>query len=457
MVLGLIVLIQLSQKAAEDIAPTFYKAMGLLTLLLFILVGGIFLIYRTFRQAARDAGGLKEKVPRTDNPAFVMATFQGVIKQMREQEKELERLHQLERQRAEESQQLAATIMRNMATGLVMLNSRGIITECNPAAKIVLGHQLLVGRSYRETFWPDYHAGGTEPPPPGMLSLEDCLKTGSTVRRMQMTYRAPNSQNMVLGIGFSPIRAADGTIGGAILLLTDLTEITALQQEVRLKEHMAALGEMAAGIAHEFKNSLATISGYSQLLESATLEETHVFAAKIVSETQFLAKIVNEFLNFSRPLSLVAAQVDTRRLVEDSFAEIHDRGKFPGVTLEMTGEFPTIQADATLLRQAFSNLLRNGCEAIGDKKAGRLLVQSHLEQEDGRQMVKMNFQDEGGGIEAGNLDKVFIPFFTTKNSGTGLGLPLVHKIVVNHNGKIAVENVPGMGASFTVTLPLTTG
>jgi PAS domain S-box-containing protein len=448
----------------QSVAPAARSDVALLMLKLaagLIFVGIVFLaclwLTRKMFQAFRreSLGDVDAPAPRPSDPsAFVMATYQGVIQQMREQERELERLHRMERQRAEESQQLAATIMTNMATGLVMLNARGLITESNPAAKVTLGHQVLTGRDFKEVFWPGYNDADSLPE--GMLALNDCLSTGNTVRRMTMNYRAPAGQSMVLGIGFSPIRAADGGIGGAIMLLTDLTEISALQQQVRLKENMAALGEMAAGIAHEFKNALATISGYAQLIQMSELDEGRQFSQKIFKETQLLAAIVTDFLHFSRPLNLMAAPLDTRELIESCFEEIVERGRFDDITLDLQGEFPIVRGDITLLRQAFSNLLRNGCEAMleTDTHPKRLEVEAILENGEAGPQVRLDFHDEGCGISLENIDRVFIPFFTTKNTGTGLGLALVHKIVVNHNGKVAVESVPGVGTTFSVTLPM---
>jgi PAS domain S-box-containing protein len=433
-----------------------------LAVALVIIIGtfafSLFVTRKFFQIWRKEASGdFKESTPRVNEASqFVMATYQGVIQQMREQEKELERLHRQERQRAEESQQLAATIMTNMATGLVMLNARGLITESNPAAKTTLGHQMLTGRDYKEVFWPGYESADTVPD--GLVALADCLSHGHMVRRMTMNYRPPGGTTMVLGIGFSPIRTAEGGIGGAIILLTDLTEINSLQQQVRLKENMAALGEMAAGIAHEFKNALATISGYAQLIPISEPDEGKQFAQRIFKETQLLAAIVTDFLNFSRPMNLVATTVNTRELIETSYEEIVERGRFEGVMLDLKGDFPVIHGDATLLRQAFSNLLRNSCEAmieVADQGAPRhLTVEGILESGDGGGQVRLDFHDEGCGISQDNLERVFIPFFTTKNTGTGLGLALVHKIIVNHRGKITVESVPGIGTTFSVTLPV---
>ncbi len=443
---------------AEPRLTLLTKLLALSVVALALLVVGLLVLRRVFRriraEAAPAPAARSGKSP--DDSAFAMATFQGVIQRLREQEKELERLHRAERQRAQESEQLSATIMRNMATGLVMLNAHGLITESNPAAKAVLGHETLEGRSFREVFRGQEQepAGAT---PPIVEKLEMCIQTGQTFRRITVTYRAPDGENKVLGVGMSPIRG-EGNVGGAICLLSDLTEITALQQQVRLKESLAALGEMSAGIAHEFKNSLATISGYAQLIRGEeSLEGSHRHAARIVAETQFLTQVVTDFLNFSRPMSLVACDTSTRELIENSFEEITARGDFSDVKLELSGEFPTVTADQTLLRQCFANLLRNGCEAIAEAgRPGSLLVEGQVEQGEGGPMVRLRFTDNGTGIARENMDKVFIPFFTTKNAGTGLGLALVHKIVVNHNGKIQVSSEAGKGATFTVTLPFAT-
>jgi PAS domain S-box-containing protein len=451
----LLVLAWQAEPSASDRITLLTKLVALSVIPLGLILVGILLVRRLFKRLREEA-----RTPLAERPsgtsaeaAFAVATFQAVIQRLREQEKELARLHQSERQRAE---QLSATIMRNMATGLVILNAQGNITECNPAAKTVLAQGVLVGRNYREVFWPERQQGGAAPAL--VQNMETCLRTGQTFRRITSTYRAPGGETKVIGIGLSPI-LAETQVTGLVCLLTDLTEITALQQQVRLKENLAALGEMSAGIAHEFKNSLATISGYAQLITGEeALDGAHEHAARIVAETRFLTQIVADFLNFSRPLSLVACDVSVRGLIEETFAEVISRGNFPPVALELTGQFPNLTGDQTLLRQCFSNLLRNGCEAILETgRAGRITVDGQVEPGDAGPMLRLRFADNGPGIAPENLDKLFIPFFTTKNAGTGLGLALVHKIVVNHNGRIQVSSEPGAGATFTVSLPLNAG
>ena len=433
----------------------------LINLLALSVVAAVLLVVATLlvRRVFKKVGAKPSLEPQSgtgrtaDDSAFAMAAFQGVIQRLREQEKELERLHHAERQRAQQSAQLTAAILHNLATGVLMVNAQGLITGSNPAAKEVLGHQLLEGRSFREVLGQSRELSHATPALAEML--ETCLHAGQGFHRITVPYRAPTGENKVLGVGMAPIQQ-ESREGGVICLLSDLTEMAALQQQVRLKESLAALGEMSAGIAHEFKNSLATISGYGQLIrQEESLETARQHAARLVGETQFLTQVVNDFLNFSRPLNLVACDVSTRELIEQSFQEIAGRGEFLGVTLELAGEFPTVTADQTLLRQCFANLLRNGCEAIAQGgRPGRIVVDGQLEQTESGPTLRLQFTDNGPGIPPENLDKVFIPFFTTKNEGTGLGLALVHKIVVNHKGKIQVASAAGGGTTFTVTLPL---
>jgi signal transduction histidine kinase len=235
-----------------------------------------------------------------------------------------------------------------------------------------------------------------------------------------------------------------GEVLGAAVLVSDLTEITHLSRQVRLRENMASLGEMSAGIAHEFKNSLATISGYSQMLseESSTSTDTD-FAGKITAETASLSRIVNDFLNFARPQGFAQEPVDLVAVLRDCAEECRvqlDFGTEPRSHI--------VAADPTALRQALSNLLRNSAEAVteGQQPVVRVAMVETPE------AVQLSLADNGCGIPAEALPRVFVPFFTTKPSGTGLGLALVHRIVTEQGGAIQVESVPG-STTFTLTLP----
>src|SRR5436853_2120366 len=210
----------------------------------------------------------KEKIaasaPRTENPsAFMAASMQAVIQQLREQEKELERLHKIEKERAEQTERLSEEVTRNMPAGLLVVNATGIISTSNPAAEQVLGIRGLGFRRYSEAL-----GASSE-----MTKLiAECLSTGRIFRREVVEHVPPAGDTRRLGVTISPIRRGEGKISGAICLLTDLTELAALQQRMQLKENLAALGGLSAGIAHEVKNALGAISGYAEMDRSEASE-----------------------------------------------------------------------------------------------------------------------------------------------------------------------------------------
>src|SRR5207302_613503 len=235
--------------------------------LAFLVVTGlvVFLVRKSFRSRREEQRKeFDTSGPGTENPsAFMAASMQGVIQQLRVQEKELERLHRIEKERAEQTERLSEEVTRNMPAGLLVVNATGIISSSNPAAEQVLGIRGLGFRRYSEAL-----GASSE-----MTKLiAECLSSGRIFRREVVEHIPPAGDTRRLGVTISPIRRGEGKISGAICLLTDLTELAALQQRMQLKENLAALGELSAAIAHEFKNALATISGYAQMIRSEASE-----------------------------------------------------------------------------------------------------------------------------------------------------------------------------------------
>ena len=413
-----------------------------------VVTGLVVYLMRKFFQSTREQQKeeFKTSGPRTENPsAFMAASMQGVIQQLREQEKELERLHRIEIERAEQTERLSEEVTRNMPAGLVVVNASGIISSSNPAAEQVLGICGLAFRRYSEAL-------GTSPDLTKLI--EECLSTGKVFRREEVEHIPPAGDARHLGVTISPIRRGEGKISGAICLLTDLTELSALQQRMQLKENLAALGELSAGIAHEFKNALATISGYAQMIQSESSEaEALDYAERILEQTRNITHVVTEFLKYARPLEIPDERVALQTVVERVVAEVGEA--LPQVKVRWEGTFGDTGGDEGLLRQALLNLARNAAEACAlTAGGGRVTVHGDTVDGEEARFQRISVSDNGPGIPADVLAKLFRPFFTTKARGTGLGLAVVQKIIVQHGGQVEVRNRPEGGAEVIVTLPL---
>ncbi len=421
-------------------------AAGLGIALLAVMGAAVFLLRRFFRSKReahkQEMGG---DTRSTQNPsAFMTASMQGVIQQLRAQEKELERLHRIEKERAEQTERLSEEVTRNMPAGLLVVNAAGIISSSNPAAEQILGIRGLGFRRYSEAL------GASS----GLTKLiAECLSTGRIFRREQVEHRAPAGDARQLGATISPIRRGTENINGAICLLTDLTELAALQQRMQLKENLAALGELSAGIAHEFKNALATISGYAQLIRGeASGGDASDYAEHILEQTRNITHVVTEFLKYARPLEISDEMVPLQAVVERVVKEVGEA--LPQVKIRCEGMFGDVEGDEGLLRQALLNLARNAAEACGEAGDGCVVVCGELVRGEEAGSQRITVADNGPGIARDALAKLFRPFFTTKANGTGLGLAVVQKIIVQHGGQVEARNKPERGAEFIVTLPL---
>jgi PAS domain S-box-containing protein len=432
--------------AAPTVNSLWLLSGALLAGLLGAAIVTVMMARRYFQRGTQSSDDFGAAKPRSDNPAaFMTASMQAVIKKLKEQEKELEALHRAERERAQQTERMSEAVTRNMPAGLLIVNSAGLITSANPAAEAALGIKSLVFRRYSEVL-----GSGTR-----ITELvAGCLQDGRTFRREEVEYLTPSHELRQLGVTISPIQSSTNEITGALCLLSDLTELAALQKQIHTKENLAALGELSAGIAHEFKNALATISGYAQMIRSEAQPgtELHEHGDLILRQTRSLTHVVTEFLKFARPLDLADEQVALSPLIEQIVAEVGEG--LPDVPFEMLGDFGEVSGDDALLRQAILNLARNAAEAARDNPAGgRVVLRGDVEKSGPLQGQRISITDNGPGIPPESLGKIFVPFYTTKANGTGLGLAVVQKIVVQHGGSIEARNQATGGAEFIVWLP----
>jgi len=386
-----------------------------------------------------------DEMARADDTGFVIETYRNMIEQLREKETELRRLRDVERHRADALQELNASIVDSMLSGVVVVDLSGGVRVMNEAARGLLAvtrDERVTGRPLEEAL---RHA------PEVTARVRACLDEGSVAVRDDLRLGLPGLGRRDVSLSVSPLRGPEGERAGALAVLTDLTEFKRLQEEMRLRQNLAELGEMSAGVAHEFRNSLATILGFAQLVERHGDPGAREHAEAIAQECTSLRRVVDDFLRFANPARLVIESVDLFALFESLGDDVRARAGERHVRYEIVPGLPTISGDETLLRRTFTNLLRNAVDAA--REGG--LVRASAELGDGE--VHVHVDDDGPGIPEADRQRIFVPFFTGKESGTGLGLALARKVVVHHGGRIAAETSPLGGARLTVTLPLRSG
>ncbi len=272
------------------------------------------------------------------------------------------------------------------------------------------------------------------------------------------------STGKVIGYTISQVRDSKGGVTGATLFFKDLTRVEQLEERERLRDRLAALGEMAAAIAHEVKNPLAGIEVMAGLLKRqlADSQDAQSILGDIIKEAKMANAIVLEVLDFVRPVRLQVEQISVADAIRDAvaMADKHEARGGVEVRVECAGDLPPIQGDPYQLRQIFTNLLTNAFEALGGRGQVGVTAVPFVEEgpaggEPQGPMVQVDFTDNGPGIPAEVVDRIFSPFFTTKPQGSGLGLAIVRKIVDAHDGRIDVGTLNGGGTRFRVTLPVT--
>jgi PAS domain S-box-containing protein len=412
--------------------PNAYALIGL-TAMVAALIGIMMFAVLRFAAAARESRAhLRENKSES---AFVTAALHEALTKLKAQEREMSA-------RAEASERLSSEIVESLSSGLLVVGSDEQLRILNPAGRRLLGRDDgALGKPYRDVL------------PTALAQLvQECLRKAAPIVRRTVQISAVDQSAASLGVSVSPLSNGHGEPHGAICLFTDLTPVVEMEEQLRLKESLAQVGELTAGIAHEFRNGLATIHGYARLLDLNALPGSyHPHVTGIRQETEALGEVVTNFLNFAKPAQLMLSPVDLRSIAERAAEEVRAEAKARGGDVIVRGDFPVIEGDDVLLRQAFSNLLRNAVEACRDASAiPKIVVDGRVESGS----VRVTVDDNGPGVALADRERVFRPFVTTKGRGTGLGLALVQKIIVTHNGRIQIAAAPSGGASFQVVLPL---
>lgn len=333
-------------------------------------------------------------------------------------------------------------IIQSMREGLLSTDLEGAVTELNPAGAEILGRQISELRaSHIEAIFRGladdlpYHPEGA-----------------SHLARQEITYWHPRHGHRILGVSSSPLVVPEVGAVGYVFNFQDLTEEKRREVEYRTKDRMATLGRMAAGIAHEIRNPLASIAGSVKVLQSISeLDEDQANLITIVNrESERLNKLASDFLLYSRDQRYEFQRVDLVPLLEETLLLLEHHPLFsPELHIErrFLRRGLTIWADADKLRQVFWNICDNALKAMPN--GGTLTVQA----EEVGKRIRVVMGDTGIGFTAAQLEKVFEPFQSGFNEGTGLGLALVYQIIQGHQGSIQVDSHPGKGARFVIYLP----
>ncbi|HEX9367041.1 MAG TPA: ATP-binding protein [Vicinamibacterales bacterium] len=409
----------------------------LLTATLGIVVAGLaFTVLRLFAAARQMSRGKEAAGAET---AFMTAAMEEALAKLRTREQAMTA-------RAEASERLSGEIIASLTSGLLVVGDDRRVKSLNPAGRRLLGMP--------EADWSGDLGDVLLTAPTLARVIEECLDTGQPVRRRAIHVKTRDDRTTHLGVTVSPIGTVPGIRNGAICLFSDLTDIVELEEQLRLRDSLAQVGELTAGIAHEFRNGLATIHGYARLLDLDRLPaDTRPYVIGIRDETDTLGAVVRNFLNFARPADVVLATVETQPIAERAAEEIRADAVARGGAVTVRGEFVPVLGDEVLLRQAFSNLCRNALEACTEARvAPRIVIDSTVDR--AQRVVRIAVIDNGPGVDPAVAARLFMPFVTTRARGTGLGLALVQKIIVTHNGRVTVQPEPGRGTRFIVSLPL---
>jgi PAS domain S-box-containing protein len=457
----------------EEIAGT-RRELAALAIIALVLGGlATAMVARRFTQPVRQLadgvaaiarGELEQRIEprRSDELGRLALAFNEMAAQLRQQRADLEAADTALRQRFSELSDLKSYtdhILRSFPSGLVTLDLDGRVVTVNLAAETLTGCRAteLAGRPADEAF---HHL------PELRDLLLETLRTRVGVPPVSLLLARSDGRSVSVELATTPLRGAEGQAFGVVAVLRDLTPVRQLEEQLRRSDRLAALGTLAAGLAHEIKNPLTSIMTFSRHVTRRFDDERfrQRFQSVVPRELERINAIVDGLLRLARPARLVLAPVHLPPLIDQAlelYASQMEARRIRGQREWPVG-VPPIPGDGEQLYQAILNLLANAIDAM-EEEGGTLTVRLGTPPEGaGRGAVLpdrllLEVEDTGSGIKPEETPDVFNPFFTTKSGGTGLGLAIAHKIIEDHGGTVTFRSTPGQGTVFTVALPLRAG
>ena len=346
----------------------------------------------------------------------------------------------------EQAQDFTRQIVTSMANGLLSIDRDGNITTYNPSAiqLLDLDTNKIEDTNFRSII--DFQETGINE------TLENCR----TVMDVEISHSRRNWKIIPLAISATPILGDDGVCSGAVIVLHDLREIKQLEKKVKRAEKMAAIGELAASVAHEIRNPLSSIRGFAQYLQHFLKNnpQEQEYTRMMIGEVDRVNRVVTDLLTFARPMDAIRKMTNIKELIKKtvSLTKTDAESKKVCVTASVQGSDNDFQLDENQMLQVLLNLLLNAIQAV--ESFGHIEIGYNIDADDNK--LEIWIEDDGIGVPAEKTSRIFEPFFTTRQKGTGLGLSIVRKIVENHNGEIMLQSPPRSkhrGSRFTIIIP----
>ncbi|HOE10619.1 MAG TPA: ATP-binding protein [bacterium] len=409
-------------------------------------------ISRTAKQMARGDLTVRSEIVGEDEIGQLAASFNEMASEVERSHTELAaRARELEdsvrlvnaaNRELTRIQNRLENILANIRSGVLVIDNVGRVIRANRAALEILGLEKTPNADYREVLgYEDF----------GEL-VESSLHRGISIFQREIKWSRDGHTPVPMQVSTVPLLDG-GRIAGLVVTFHDLSSIRKLERQLVLQDRLAALGRLSAGVAHEIRNPLGVIKGSAELLRKrfgGMPGEEGLFDF-ILEEVARLSRVVSDFLNFARPQTPELEKVDVNTVIQRSVQYLEHQANSLEIRreFELAGNLPSLQLDPNLFQQVLLNILLNAQEAMPQGGTIRIRTRRFSARE-----IAVEIQDTGVGIPPDNLQHIFDPFFTSKDSGSGLGLSVVHQIVSSHSGRIEVESSVGVGTTFRLIFPI---
>ncbi len=344
----------------------------------------------------------------------------------------------------QDTKAFASETIKNLPMGIIVVNKNSEINYINDSACFLLG-----------TLFPDAEKEKAMDLLPGEIwQLRDNVSTGKPIVEKELVLKTIKGKSAPVNVSVTDIIGEQGDFIGFVFVLKDLSQIKALEIKIQRKEKLAALGTLAAGIAHEVRNPLSSIKGYATFFASLFEKESENQKAALImaQEVDRVDRVISELLEFARPVQLKLEETDIAQFIHNSLRIIkHEtEAAMINVITKLDEPLPVLKIDPDRFIQVLLNLYINAIHAM--ESGGDLTVTASAR----KNAMVFEICDTGTGISPEVQANIFNPYFTTKKKGTGLGLAIVYKIIENHNGTIHFESIDGKGTIFKICLPINT-